>query len=82
VDKQIAPNEYIFSGRLELDYLMEKYKLEFRKNEDTETLSGYIINQHESIPRQRDRIIVDDYQFDILNVGETRIDTVKLKVLR
>jgi CBS domain containing-hemolysin-like protein len=82
VDKQIAPNEYVFSGRLELDYLIDKYKLEFRKNEETETLSGYIINQHESIPRQRDRIIIDDYQFDILNVGETRIDTVKLKVLR
>lgn len=81
-DKQIAANEYIFSGRLELDYLMEKYKMEFRKNEDTETLSGYIISQHESIPRLKDRIIIDDYQFDILGVSETRIETVKLKVLR
>ncbi len=82
VDKQISANEYIFSGRLELDYLIDKYKMEFRKNEETETLSGYIINQHESIPRQKDRIIIDDYQFDILNVSETRIETVKLKVLR
>ena len=82
VEKQIAPNEYIFSGRLELDYLIEKYKLDFRKNEETETLSGYIISQHQSIPRQKDRIIIDDYQFDILGVSETRIETVKLKVLR
>jgi putative hemolysin len=82
IDKQISPNEYIFSGRLELDYIIEKYKMEFRKNEETETLSGYIISQHESIPRQKDRIIIDDYQFDILNVSETRIETVKLKVLR
>ena len=82
LDKQVTPTEYIFSGRLELDYLLNKYKLEFRKNEETETLSGYIISQHESIPRQRDRIIIDDYQFDILSVSETRIDTVKLKVLR
>ncbi len=82
VDKQIAPNEFLLSGRLELDYLQEKYKLEFRKNEDTETLSGYIINLHESIPRQRDRIIIDDYQFDILKVSETRIENVKLKILR
>lgn len=82
VDKQISPNEYIFSGRLELDYLVEKYKLHFRKNEETETLSGYIISQHESIPRLKDRIIIDDYQFDILSVSETRIETVKLKVLR
>ena len=82
VDKQISTNEYILSGRLELDYLVEKYKMEFRKNEETETLSGYIISQHESIPRQKDRIIIDDYQFDILSVSETRIETVKLKVLR
>jgi CBS domain containing-hemolysin-like protein len=82
VDKQIAPKEFIFSGRLELDYLLEKYKLTFRKNEEAETLSGYIINLHESIPRERDRIIIDDYQFDILKVSDTRIETVKLKLLR
>ncbi|MEO8721671.1 MAG: hemolysin family protein [Ginsengibacter sp.] len=82
VDKQIAPKEFLFSGRLELDYLSEKYKLLFRKNEEAETLSGYIINLHESIPRQRDRIIIDDFQFDILKVSETRIEIVKLKVLR
>jgi CBS domain containing-hemolysin-like protein len=82
IDKQISPNEYVFSGRLELDYLADKYKLTFRKNEETETLSGYIISQHESIPRQKDRIIIDDYQFDVLAVSATRIETVKLKVLR
>ncbi|MEO8413049.1 MAG: hemolysin family protein [Ginsengibacter sp.] len=82
LDKQISASEYILSGRLELDYLIDKYKMEFRKNEETETLSGYIISQHESIPRQKDRIIIDDYQFDILSVSETRIETVKLKVLR
>jgi len=82
IDKQVAPKEFLFSGRLELDFLANKYKLRFRKNEETETLSGYIINLHESIPRQRDRIIIDDYQFDILKVSETRIETVKLKVLR
>lgn len=82
IDKQISANEYILSGRLELDYLKEKYKMEFRKNEETETLSGYIISQHESIPRQKDRIIIDDYQFDILSVSETRIEMVKLKLLR
>ena len=82
VDKQIAPNEFLFSGRLELDNLKEKYKLVFRKSDETETLSGYIINIHESIPREKDRIIIDDYQFDILKVTNTRIETVKLKVLR
>ncbi|TDO29088.1 hemolysin family protein [Sediminibacterium goheungense] len=81
VEKQLAEDEFIFSGRLELDYLKEKYNLEFPED-DSETLSGYIIQKHESIPKQKETIIIDDYRFDILSVSETRIDTVKMKILR
>lgn len=81
VEKQLSENEYIFSGRLELDYLSEKYNLEF-PDEESETLSGYIINYHETIPQQKERIIIDDYEFDILNVTDTRIEMVKLKILK
>lgn len=82
VEKQLAENEFIFSGRLELDYLTEKYNLEFKEDSDAETLSGYIVEHHETIPVAKDRIIIDDYEFDILSVSETRIETVKMKVLR
>ncbi len=82
VEKQLAADEYIFSGRLELDYISDKYNLVFRHDDETGTLSGYIISQHEEIPKQKDRIIIDDYEFDILSVSETRIETVKLKVLK
>ncbi|MFY0253276.1 hemolysin family protein [Chitinophaga sp. 30R24] len=80
VEKQIAEKEYIFSGRLELDYLNEKYGLDFPEDE-SETLSGYIINHHETIPKIKERIIIDDYEFDILNVTDTRIEMVKMKML-
>ncbi len=82
VEKQIAANEYIFSGRLELDYISEKYKLEFVEPDNAETLSGYIIQSNEAIPKQKERIIFGNYEFDILNVSDTRIETVKLKVLK
>ena len=81
VEKRLAEDEYIFSGRLELDYLSKKYELEFPDN-DSETLSGYIISEHETIPKQKERIIIDDYEFDILSVSDTRIEMVKLKVLK
>jgi putative hemolysin len=81
VEKQLAENEYIFSGRLELDYICEKYRLDFPENE-SETLSGFIISHHETIPRQKERIIIDDFEFDILSVSDTRIEMVKLKVLK
>jgi len=81
IEKQLSENEYIFSGRLEVDYLNEKYNFEFPVTE-SETLSGYIINYHETIPRQKERIIIDDYEFDVLSVTDTRIEMVKLKVLK
>jgi putative hemolysin len=82
VDKQLSANEFIFSGRLELDFIAEKYELEFSGEENAETLSGYIIQHNEAIPKQKERIIIGNYEFDILNVSDTRIETVKLKVLK
>lgn len=80
-EKKLSNDEFIFSGRLELDYLNEKYGLDLPVN-DSETLSGYIINEHETIPHLKDRIIIGDYEFEILNVSDTRIEMVRLKVLK
>jgi putative hemolysin len=80
-EKRLSNDEFIFAGRLELDYLNEKYELEFPENE-SETLSGFIINRHEAIPRLKERIIIDDYEFEILSVSDTRIEMVKMKLLK
>src|SRR6185312_6932644 len=80
-EKKLSNDEYIFSGRLELDYINRKYGLDLPES-DSETLSGYIINQHETIPHLKDRIIVGDFEFEILNVSDTRIEMVRLKVLK
>jgi putative hemolysin len=80
-EKKISDDEYILSGRLELDYLIEKYGLEF-PDESSETLSGFIIHQHETIPKLKERIIINDYEFEILHVSDTRIEMVRLKILQ
>lgn len=82
VEKQLATNEFIFSGRLELDYITEKYEFEFPDSDETETLSGFIIQNRDEIPKQKETFTVGNYQFDILNVSDTRIETVKMKVLK
>jgi putative hemolysin len=81
VEKQLSEDEFILSGRMELDYLNEKYDMKFPASE-SETLSGYIINEHQTIPKQKETIIIDNYRFDILNVSDTRIESVKMKILR
>jgi len=80
-EKKISEDEYILSGRLELDYLIEKYGLEF-PDDSSETLSGFIIHQHETIPKLKERIIINDYEFEILHVSDTRIEMVRLKILQ
>lgn len=81
VEQKVAENEYIFSGRLELEYLNEKYDFELPEN-NSETLSGYIIKENKDIPKQKERIIVDNYEFDIISVTDTRIGMVKMRILR
>jgi putative hemolysin len=80
-EKKISDEEFILSGRLELDYLMEKYNLEF-PDQSSETLSGFIIHQYEAIPKLKERIIINDYEFEILHVSDTRIEMVRLKILQ
>lgn len=80
-EKKLSDHEYILSGRLELDYLIQKYGLEF-PDESSETLSGFIIHQHETIPKLKERIIINDYEFEILHVSDTRIEMVRLKILQ
>jgi Mg2+/Co2+ transporter CorB len=50
-------------------------------NTKAETLSGYIIDELEAIPKMKERVIIGKYEFDILLVTETRIETVKMKKL-
>jgi CBS domain containing-hemolysin-like protein len=82
VEKQLATNEFIFSGRLELDFITEKYHLHFPDSDEMETLSGFIIQNRDDIPKQKENFTIGNFQFDILNVSDTRIETVKLKVLK
>lgn len=80
IEKQISEHEYIFSGRLEVDYLNEKYALNLPDG-DYETLAGLIVSRHESIPGADELIIIDQFEFKVIAVSDTRIETVKMTVL-
>ena len=79
-EEQVAPDEYIFSGRLEVDYLNEKYDLNLPENEEYETLSGLIIYYNEDIPEEGERILIGDISFEIVRVKSARIEEVRVKI--
>lgn len=80
-EKKLTEKEFIFSGRLEIDYLNEKYAINIAEDEDYETLAGFILNHTESLPEIKDQIIIEQFRFTILKVSETRVDLVKLEII-
>ena len=79
LEKKLSANEYLFSGRLELDYLYEKYGIDFAVD-SAETLSGYLIHKHEAIPKVHEVIHLSHFDAEILLVSDTRIEKVKLTI--
>jgi CBS domain containing-hemolysin-like protein len=79
-EKIISYKEYIFSGRLEIDYLNEKYHLDLPEEDDYETLAGMILYYHGSIPANNDIIRIKNFVFRVLRVTATRLELVNLKI--
>ncbi|MCP4550651.1 MAG: HlyC/CorC family transporter [Bacteroidetes bacterium] len=79
IEKRISEDEFILSGRLEIDYLNQKYNLSIPTSEEFETLAGYIVHNYESIPLVNESIIIDTFSFKILKAEKTRIELVQLK---
>lgn len=76
-EKKLSDTEFIFSGRLEIDYLNEKYKLDIPEGE-YETLSGYIVTQYEHIPEVGETLTLDQYKIEVISATDTRLETIKL----
>ncbi|MFK7934196.1 MAG: hemolysin family protein [Saprospiraceae bacterium] len=77
VETQISSNEYLFSGRLEISHLNEKYDLHFPEG-DYSTISGYIVMTAQEIPEQGAIIELENYRFVLELVSDTKIETVRV----
>jgi len=79
-EKKLSETDYILSGRIEIDYLNEKYDINIPESEDYETIAGFILYHIESLPRINDKITIDEFTLSILKVTETRVNLVKLEI--
>ncbi len=78
-EKVISRNEFVLSGRLEIDYLNEKYNLHLPEQDDYETLAGMILFYYGSIPANNDIIRVGDIVIKVLKATTTKLEIVNLK---
>lgn len=81
LELKLSEDEYIFSGRLEIDYLNEKYEAIQFPEGDYETLSGYLVMTGGTIPDQGDTLNLNGYQYIFEQVSDKKIETVRVKKL-
>ncbi len=79
-EKVISSSEFVFSGRLEIDYLNDKYHIGLPEEDDYETLAGMILFYHGSIPGNNDVIRVRNFVIRVLRTTSTRLELVNLKI--
>ena len=80
IEEQLSETEYLFSARLEVEYLNETYHLEIPESEEYETLGGFIVLHNEGIPTQGEKIEISPFTFVIEACSQTKIETVGLIV--
>ena len=80
IEEELAEKHFKLSARLEVDYLNDTFKLNLPENENYETLGGLIVDHTEEIPKKNEVVSIDKFEFIILEVSNTKIDLVELRV--
>lgn len=71
-----------FSGRDEIKFLNDTYQLNLpEKEEDYDTINGLILYYLEDFPDAGQKVVVDQYEIEILEVSEQMVKKVKVSDL-
>ncbi len=81
IEVKVNKNEYKFSGRLEIDYINEKYNINLPEMENYETIAGMILYYFQSIPKINDEITIESFTIKILEATNSKIDLVTITLL-
>ena len=82
VEKQVGEGEYVFSCRLDVDYLNEKYALNITESEEYDTLAGYIIYRYKELPTAGTQMEFDGLKIKILRTTRSRIELARVECVK
>lgn len=80
--KELEPDEYLLSARLEVEKVNEQFNLSLPESDEYLTLGGLILYNYQDFPKIGQTVTIGAFHFKILKVSTTKIDLVKLKVNR
>ncbi len=80
IEKKLNETTYLFSARLDVEYINEEFKLAIPENDSYGTLGGFIVNFSKEIPQKGDQIVIDNFHFCIEEASNTKIELVKMTI--
>lgn len=81
VAKSIGNNEYILSGRLEIERINEQFGLEIPESDEYQTLGGFILAHHQRFPQLNETINIGKFRIQPIKQRSTKIELVKLTLV-
>lgn len=81
IDELIEENTYLFSGRLDVEYINQKYNLNIPESDSYITLGGFIVNNTKEIPQNKEKIKIDNFEITIHSASNKKIELVRLTIL-
>ena len=80
IEQELGDGKYLFSTRLDVEYLNETYKLMIPEEDSYGTLGGFIVNFTKEIPQKGEEIVIDNYHFVIEEATNKKIELVKMTI--
>lgn len=81
IDEIIEENVYLFSGRLDVEFINQKYNLNIPESDSYITLGGFIVNNTKEIPQNKEKIKIDNFEIIIHSASNKKIELVRLSIL-
>ena len=78
--KQESENEFVLSGRVEIDHLNDIYGLDIPETDGYSTVAGYLLNHTQRFPKTYETIVIGNYTFKILKVTERKIEVIRMVI--
>ncbi len=77
---EVEDGVYLFSTRLDVEYLNQTYKLDIPESDSYGTLGGFIVDSTKEIPLKGDVITIGNYYFIIEQATNKKIELVKMTI--
>lgn len=81
IDEKIEEDIYLFSARLDVEFLNEKYNLNIPETDSYSTLGGFIVHNTNEIPQKEEKIRIENFEITIHSASNKKIELVRLSIL-